>query len=113
MRRGTTPDYLLSIPGYDLSECKVYVTVQQYANAITLTSDRLEIEVQDDTTSISFRLTQAETLQFKSGNAEVQVRFIDSEGTAQATDIGRIDIMPILYEDVIEYGNTTNSGNIF
>lgn len=107
MRRGTTPDYILSIPGYDLSECKVYVTVQQYTVQTTLTGDRLTIEVHDDITDIMFRLTQAETLKYKSGVAEVQVRFIDSEGEAMATDIGKIVIMPVLLEDVIAYDEPT------
>lgn len=111
MRRGTTPDYVLTVAGFDLTVCKVYVTLAQYVTKITLTDDRLEITYDDveDTSSIVFNLTQAETLQLKSGNAEIQVRFIDSTGEAQATEIKAVPVLPVLFEGVIAYDQS--SGN--
>ena len=103
MIRGTTPDYLLTIPGYDLTECTIYVTVKQSLQLVTLDNERLSVSLEDEATYISFRLTQSETLKFKPGDAEIQVRFIDSDGLALATETGHIQIMPVLLEKVIEY----------
>ena len=107
MRRGTTPDYVLSISGYDLTDQSLYVTLAQYANKITLTGERLTVtyDSETNTTSIVFSLTQEETLAFKSGNVEVQIRFIDADGVAQATEIKRIPVLPVLFEEVIAYGD--------
>ena len=113
MRRGTTPDYILTIPGQDLRGCAVYVTISQAGQRATLTGDRLKVEADDldeagepGGTAISFRLTQRETLDFRAGQASVQVRWIDEENSAQATEIGAITIMPVLLEEVIGYGET-------
>lgn len=107
MRRGTTPEYMLTVSGYDLTACAVYVTLSQYITTNTLTGERLDIEYDPtvDASSIVFGLTQAETLQYKSGCAEVQVRFIDSSGVAQATEIKTIPVLPVLFEEVIAYGD--------
>lgn len=105
MRRGTTPDYLLTVAGYDLTECTVYVTLKQGAQLITFTGDRLSVSWDSDanTSSVTFGLTQEETLGLKQGNAEIQIRFINAEGEALATQIRAIPVLPVLFEEVIEY----------
>ena len=107
MRRGTTPDYLLTVAGFDLTACAVFVTLAQYSKNITLTGERLLIAYDDKAamSSIVFNLTQDETLSLSSGNVEIQVRFIDGDGTAQATEIKSIPVLPILFEEVIAYGD--------
>lgn len=104
-RRGTTPEYALSIHGYNLKEYSVYVTIAQYSRKRTLDRERLRItyDSDKDLSTVWFRLTQEETLAMKSGSAEVQVRFVDADGNARATEIGSIQILPVLLEDVIEY----------
>ena len=57
----------------------------------------------DGTSVIAFRLSQTQTLSFREGKAEVQVRFIDAEGIAKATDIKPIAIERILQPGVITY----------
>lgn len=106
MRRGTTPDYELKVSGYDLSGQTLFVTLSQYAKKVTLSGDRLNVTYDPaaNTTSVIFSLTQQETLTFKSGNAEVQIRFIDADGVAQATEIKLLPVLPILFEEVITYG---------
>ena len=108
MRRGTTPDYELRISGYDLTGQTMFVTLSQYANKLTLTGERLNVTYDSaaNTTSIIFSLTQYETLTFKSGNVEVQVRFIDADGVAQATEIKLLPVLPILFEEVIAYDDS-------
>ena len=106
--RATTPGILLTIADFDASAMNVYVTISQGANRqVTLTGDRLEVQVEQAeggyTTAIEFRLTQQETLKLGTGAAEVQVRFINEDGLALATEIGKVSVNPILYEKVIKY----------
>lgn len=103
MRRGSTPDYMLTVAGYDLTSCTTYLTIEQYANQLNLTGDRLTITYDGSASTIVFSLTQEETLAFNSGGADVQVRFIDSQGKAYVTDIQTMNIRPVLFEEVIEY----------
>ena len=82
----------------------VYVTVKDsYGVIITKTGDELSISADETGSAIAFRLTQEETLRVKEGKAEVQVRFIDAQGVALATDIGQINIERVLQPGVIEY----------
>lgn len=105
MRRGTTPGYVLEIGGCDLTECAVFVTISQENKKLTLTNDRLILEHDSETdiSTIMFDLTQQETLDMHTGKAEIQVKFIDETGYVQATETGRIGVLPILNEDVIQY----------
>lgn len=104
MRRGTTPTYTLTISGYDLTEMTVYVTVRgAFGKLITKTGDDLSISTDETGSVIAFRLTQAETLELNTGRAEVQVRFIDAQGVALATDIGEIAVERVLLPGEIEY----------
>ena len=109
MRRGTTPDYQLSIYGHDLTQQSVYVTIKQGCGLnetiLTLTGERLTMiyDKETMTSTITFSLTQQETLNFKDGAGEIQVRFINAEGDAKATNKKSIPFLPILNEAVIEY----------
>lgn len=104
MRRGTTPTYTLVVNGYDLTAMTVYVTVKGSSGTIiTKTGDDLSISADESGSVIAFRLTQAETLELPEGRGEVQVRFIDAEGVALATDIRAITIERVLLPGEIEY----------
>ena len=110
MRRGTTPDYLLTIDKYDLTDTTVFVTLEQGSRELTLTGDRLDIQydAEHECSQIIFRLTQQETLSFGDGIAKIQVRFIDESGTALETKICTVAVKPVLYEEVIAYAGGTN-----
>lgn len=104
MIRGTTPHYTLTIEGYDLTEMTVFVTIRRGDySTLTLTNDRLTIGYADNTSSIGFTLTQEETLMLREGVGKVQVRFINADGDAQATEIGSIWIYPVLLEKKISF----------
>lgn len=108
MIRGTTPDYILTLSGVDLSDKTVYVTISQgAAKKITKTGDDLHIAVHQedskDVTEIAFFLTQEDTLGLSVGSASVQVRYIDENGKADATDIAALTVDKVLLERVIEY----------
>lgn len=102
MVRGTTPGYVLSVSGADLRGSTVYVTIAQGENRkVTLTSGRLSVAYSGNVSTITFSLTQSESLTFRSGRASVQVKFLDSRGNVDATNIGDITVLPVLNEDVI------------
>lgn len=103
MIRGTTPDYILNVKGVDLTDKTVFVTISQGSKKITMSNNDIGISKVDDDSIISIRLTQEQTLGFADGNAKIQVRFIDSENIAKATEIASISISPVLLERVIEY----------
>ncbi len=109
--RGTTPDYILTVEGADLTDKTVLVTIRQGLKTVNRTNDALLITshtVETDTgtrtdSTIAFTLSQEETLYLHEGNASVQVKFVDSLGQAEATTEGTIHIDRALYEKVIEY----------
>lgn len=103
MVRGTTPEYVLSVSGADMTGSTILVTIAQGAYNMTLGDDRLNVTYNESTNSsiITFRLTQQETLKLKTGKAQVQVKFADNNGYVEATDIGEIIVLPVLNEDVI------------
>ena len=103
MIRGTTPTYTLTIPDYDLSDKTVFVTLAQGIRKITLSNDRVEILSDETGSTIVFELTQPETFAFVSGSASIQVRFIDVDGEAYATEIGSVNVNPVLLEREIKY----------
>lgn len=110
MRRGTTPTYIQTIDGYNLTDKTVYVTIKDKWSMLTLTNDVQSIVYDDGASVVAFRLTQEQTLSFREGKAEVQVRFIDAEGIAKATDIKLITVERILKPGVITYeGDDSNA----
>lgn len=76
MRQGTTPTIVINVNNIDLSELKsVYITFETYL----LRKDMSQIEIEDD--EIRITLTQEETLKFKKGIVNVQLRAITQDGT--------------------------------
>lgn len=103
MYRGTTPDFILTVPGVDLTDKTVYVTIEQKQCEITLSGDGLTVTTDGENSTIAFMLTQEQTLALSEGQASVQVKFIDAAGQAGATKIGRLTVDRALLEKVIEY----------
>jgi len=100
MRRGTTPTITVEVDK-NLSGWKCYVTIKGAARLLTISGDRLSMDVSGNKTTIAFTLTQQETLSFVTGTAKIQLRAI-MNGTAIATDIQTIEVHQVLQEVVIE-----------
>ena len=98
MRRGTTPTYTLTVDA-DLTGWTCYVTLKGTGKVLNLEGDRLSVEG-GETSTVVFSLTQKETLGFKAGKCEVQVRAIRN-GTAIATDIATLEVGRILRDGEI------------
>lgn len=100
MYQGTTPAVLLTIEDYDLTNMTVYVTFKTKTGAnVTKTGNELQILG----SNILVSLNQSETLSLDQGPCWVQVRFIDSEGNAWATEKAMITIYDVLNKDIINY----------
>lgn len=104
MRQGTTPTCLVIVDGYDLTtDMTVFVSLKGKV-LITKTGDELSISYAKNSSAIAFRLSQEETFSLGIGTVYIQVRFIDSNNIAKATDIVELNNLDVLMTDVIEYG---------
>ena len=102
--RGTTPDFLLTIPDYDVTGMWVKVTLSQGYMKITNANDELYITVDENDSEIGFSLSQADTFLFTTGKMEIQVKIIDENGHVDGTETGIVDVDRALLEEVINYG---------
>lgn len=108
IRRGTTPLLTITAEGVSLEESTVYVTIAQSDRKITKcnTDKTGTVDVEDlgENSIVKVMLSQAETLNLMPGPASVQLRWVEADGTAHASDIGRIKLDKTLLEGVIKYG---------
>lgn len=107
MTRGTTPTLTLSIDNADLSTLKnMYITFSQETKKLIKVyqagSENNQIEIDVENSEVAVSLTQDETLKFKPGPVDIQVRYTNNADSAYATNIVRIDMGRILQEGVIE-----------
>lgn len=105
MYQGTTPTLVLTVGEEQLDGCTCYVTVKSNGRMITKSGDGLTVSGNE----IAVTLTQQETLSLFPGSCEIQVRWIDSNGNAMATDIARVTVSNVLLKQVIEYQEGGNS----
>jgi hypothetical protein len=104
--RGTTPNIVLSLVGVDLSFQDtwpvVVVTIKNDGTEIDLQRDLLVIEHTDAGCSVTFVLTQAQTLAMhKSMPILVQLRAKDAAGRAIASQIARAGVAEIIKDGEI------------
>lgn len=102
--RGTTPSITLNIKGVDLSDASVWttviVTVENGRSTFDVNRDKLVIAKTDAGCSVTFGLTQAQTLLMrKLQKTLVQLRAKDKDGHATATEIASVAV-----EDIIKDG---------
>lgn len=102
MRRGSTPIHVFSV-NRDLREAQVFLTYKQ-GDDVIVTKTNEDMEISED--GIAVGLTQEDTLKLKaSRRVEVQLRYINSDGLAEASDIIKMNVDKILQDGVIEYRN--------
>lgn len=99
MVRATTPTYVLTFTDIDLMEAEaVYVTIRQGAKSVTKTGTDLEVGAD----TITFMLTQEDTLTLEAGSAELQVNLLYPGGVRASSNIVGISVSRNLYPRVIE-----------
>ena len=101
MYRGTTPTIIFRVKsGLDLSKMKqIWVTMQNAVSEITF--DKNDIAVNSEEGTITLELSQEDTLAFCSGVVKTQVRFLDENDRAYASNIRNLEMGNILKEGVI------------
>ena len=102
--RGTTPSITLNVKGVDLSDASVWptviVTVENVHNSFDVERDGLVIVSNDSGCSLTFALTQAQTLALSVMRPiYVQLRAKDADGNAIASPMASVEV-----EDVIKDG---------
>ena len=101
IRRGTTPKQVFTVK--NVSDIHIFTRIQvtySQRNRIILVRELEDMTIEDNNT-FSFRLTQEETLSFRSGvEVEIQVRaYVD--GLAPASGIYNVPAERILNEEVL------------
>lgn len=100
MRRGTTPTFEIECD-IDLTNQNVYVTIRQGSTELTVEP---EVESTETGCVLYITLTQKQTLGFSAGiKAQMQVRAINANGTAVASNIMPIEVGKILLDGELSY----------
>lgn len=98
MRQGTTPTIQITINDIDLNEMQnIYVVFEQ--NGYILKKESSDLDIEGNTISVS--LSQEETLNFKEGTCNIQLRMITKGGVAIASPIKTTKVYRVLNKEMI------------
>lgn len=98
MRQGTTPTIQITINDIDLNEMQnIYVVFEQ--NGYILKKESSDLDIEGNTISVS--LSQEETLNFKEGTCNIQLRMITKGGVAIASPIKTTKVYRVLNKEAI------------
>lgn len=102
MRRGTTPTLTIRLIDMDVKDLgSIYVTFKQNDRIPTKTNN--EISVDEENNAVSVPFSQEETLYFRKGMIETQIRALLEDGTtAVASKVRSFSMEKILLDGVIE-----------
>lgn len=103
MRRGTTPTNVFTLD-LDLSAATVFISYAQ-ANSVVLEKTGTDLTFTSDEHGyyISVTLTQDDTLKLNTGDVMIQIRYVTSDGAADASNIIRTTADRILKDGEISY----------
>lgn len=98
MRQGTTPTIQITINDIDLNEMQnIYVVFEQ--NGYILKKESSDLDIEGNV--ISVLLSQEETLNFKEGTCNIQLRMITKGRVAIASPIKTTKVYRVLNKEVI------------
>ena len=104
MTQGTTPSYIFALKDKKLNfeDIEIFViTLKSCSAEVTHNSEEPCVTLDNEKKTITLTLTQEETLSFKEGEAEMQLRGKFIEGTAFASKVCRVPVERSLYKEVI------------
>lgn len=110
MYRGTTPTLPIRIPGADLTQARLFLTIQDGKDEkkqITLVSGEdftVTYDSEKEATVGDVTLTQEQTLMLSEGSCKSQIRFTFADGSTGCTQIRSLSVNDVLLKDVISYG---------
>lgn len=104
--RGTTPSISLNVTGLDLSDASLWptvtVTVENGGSTFDVSRDELIIATADAGCSVTFTLTQHQTLLMNVlQKALIQLRAKDADGHATATEIASVTVKDVVKDGEI------------
>ena len=104
MTRGTTPTYTIKFQvTVDFEDVEVfYLTLKQSEKRMV--TKKIPVDdpaVNKEERTVEWTLTQMDTLKFKEGEAELQVRGKFTDNTAFATKVMRVPVNRVLDDEVI------------
>lgn len=98
--RGTTPSITVTVP-MDLTGYTCFLSIGRKPKAPYLTADNRQMVAEyGETSTLTFTLTQEQTLACKAGKALVQLRIIDGDA-ALASTMAEVEIFDIVEDGVI------------
>lgn len=105
MYQGTTPSVIYNVKNYDLTGAKLFISFKKGNDVLTKT-EGITVAYDDETkiSTVVCPLTQEETLNFKQGAVQTQIRFIFADGQAYATNQKALEVKDIIYKEVIAFG---------
>jgi len=99
--RGTTPSITVTVP-MNLEGYTCYLSIGRKPRAPFFTADNSQMVAEyGETSTLTFTLTQEQTLACKAGKAFVQLRIIDGDA-ALASTMGEIEIFDVVKDGVIQ-----------
>ena len=110
MYRGTTPTLPIRIPGTNLTQARLFLTIQDGKDEkkqITLVSGEdftVTYDSEKEATVGDVTLTQEQTLMLSEGSCKSQIRFTFADGSTGCTQIRSLSVNDVLLKDVISYG---------
>lgn len=96
--KATTPTYLLTFNGVDFNDANEIVVTITDGNRTVL----LELEPEHTENTLSFELTQAQTLAMPAAPCLLQVNWTYGDGKRACSNIARIDFKANLKNEVME-----------
>lgn len=109
MYRGTTPTLPIRIPGADLTQARLFLTIQDGKDEkkqITLVSGEdftVTYDSEKAATVGDITLTQEQTLMLSEGSCKSQIRFTFADGSTGCTQIRSLSVNDVLLKGVISY----------
>lgn len=98
MRQGTTPTIQITINDIDLNKMQnIYVVFEQ--NGYILKKESSDLNIEGNVILVS--LSQEETLNFKEGTCNIQLRMITKGGVAIASPVKTTKVYRVLNKEVI------------
>jgi len=99
MVQATTPTFILTLPDtVDLSlAANIYFSLRQVNLEIQKKNEDLVVDGQ----TVSVYLSQAETLQFQYGSAQIQLNWTYADGSRACTNIATVQVSSNLLKEVV------------
>ena len=105
MKQGTTPTLVFVVPGVDLTEVKAWVTLVSGNKEWDFTGERVAVAYEDEQSLLTIELTQDETFRLPVGTLKAQVRWVDEDEEAFATEEASLQVDGVLMKKVIRYAD--------